>query len=179
MSTLQAQVEACKAALLAAAPGIVETQAQTALALVTLRIQSQGLGAYHYSPTPVPVFFFFNRALNSRGRDYVKRKEKEKGAARLGTWGEFRAAQGLPSDAVYLTYTGRMFRALTTQQGGQSGTTFTARIVAADQEAADKVRWNTERYGDFLSPNATEAAEVAQVGQEAANRIIQQFFPST
>jgi len=174
--TLQQQLLDCKAALLAAAPSIVETQAQTVLALVTLRIQTNGLGV-PYSTKGVPAYLFYNRAQNAAGREWVKQKGKQKGAARLGTWEEFKQAQGYGSDSVNLTYTGRMFRSLTTQAGGQSGTVFTAYVVAADQESASKVRWNMDRYGDFLAPTATEAAEVAQVGQVAVGRIIQQFFP--
>lgn len=175
--TLTETIAQARAALLAEAPRLVETQAQTALALVTLRVQNDGLGAYHYSPSPVPVFFFADRALNAAGRAYIQRKEKLKGAARLGTWGEFRGAQGLPSDRVTLTYTGRMFRSLTTLYVGSTGTVYSARVVSADQEAADKVRWNMARYGDFLAPQATEAAEVAAIGQQELTKIIHQFFP--
>lgn len=176
--TLTDTIAACKAELLTQAPRIVETQAQTALALVTLRIQSQGLGV-PYSTTGVPVFFFANRAQNAAGRDYIKRKEKEKGKARLGTWEEFKQAQGYGSTSVNLTYTGRMFRSLTTIFAGFSGLIFTARIVASDEEEAKKVQYNMARYGDFLQPQGVEVAQVAEVGQAALAKIINQFFPQT
>lgn len=177
--TLQQTIAACKAELEVQAPRIVQTQAQTALALVTLRIQSQGLGAFQYSPTRVPVFFFYNKALNGAGRQYVKNKQKQKGPDRLGTWGEFRGAQGLPTDGVYLTYTGRMFRSLTTLYAGFTGTLYAARIVASDQEEANKVQWNMKRYGDFLRPIGAEVVEVQQVAQVELERIINRFFPQS
>lgn len=170
-------IAACKAELLAQAPRIVQVQAQTALALVTLRIQSQGLGV-PYSTKGVPVYFFEGRAQNAAGRDYIKRKEKEKGKARLGTWQEFKQAQGYGSTSVNLTYTGRMFRSLTTIFAGFSGLIYTARIVASDQEEAQKVQYNMDRYGDFLQPQGAEVAEVAEVAQVELARIINQFFQS-
>ena len=172
MSTLQEGIAQCKAAILAAAPGIVEIQAQTALALVTYRVQSEGLEGAYYTGRLVPRFFFKDKAFNAGGRAYAKEKKK-------GSWAGFKAALGLKSDVVTLTFTGRMFRSLTTQQAGQSGTMFFARIVAADKESADKVGWNMDRYGDFLAPNAAEAAEVAQVGEVEVNKILQQFFPQS
>lgn len=178
MASLQETAVACQNALRQEAPRIVLLQAQTALALVTLRIQNQGLGAYQYSATPVPVFFFAKRALNAAGRAYVQTKQKAKAPRdRLGTWGEFRAAQGLPSSMVTLTYTGGMFRSLTVVAAGASGAVYQAKIVAADRESAAKVAYNQARYGDFLAPLATEAAEVAQVGQVEINKVLNQYFP--
>jgi hypothetical protein len=169
--TLTETCEACKAELLAQAPRIVETQAQTALALVTLRVQNDGLEGAYYTDKSVPRFFFKTKAFNAGGRDYAKGKGK-------GTYPNFKAASGLKSDVVTLTLTGRMFRSLTTLYTGFSGELYTARIVAADQESANKVQWNMDRYGDFLEPTASEAAEVAQGGQQAVARIIQRFFQS-
>jgi hypothetical protein len=172
METLQAQVAACKQAIQAAAPRIVETQAQTALALVTLRIQNDGLTGARYTEKSVPRFFFASRAFNAGGRAYAKEKKK-------GTYPGFKAALGLRSDVVTLTFTGRMFRSLTTVYAGFTGTVYTAKIVASDQEEADKVGYNMDRYGDFLAPDAAEAADVAQVGQVELAKIIQQFFPAS
>lgn len=177
MATLQETIAAAKAEILAQAARIVRTQAQAQLALVVLRIQSQGIGV-RYSSKGVPVFFFYNKALNAKGREYVRLKQKQKDKkARLGTWEEFRQYQGLPGGFVNLTYTGRSIRSLTTTDGGNSGLVFTARIVSADQESARIIRCNLDRYGDFLAPNATEAAEIAQVAQVELSRIIQRFFP--
>lgn len=179
MATIPAFVEAAKQALLAAAPGIVEQQAQTLLALRVLDIQTNGLGV-PYSTRRVPAFFFYNKALNAAGRAYVKQKSKQKNPKdRTGTWEEFKQAQGYGSASVNLTYSGRTLRSLTTIGAGQQGTQFYARIVAADQQGARIIGYLFARYGDFLAPNAAEAAEVAKVGQVAVERIINQEFQRT
>jgi hypothetical protein len=168
VDTLQDRLALAKAQLLQQGPRIVQTQAQTGLALVALRIQEQGLpGRPQYSTNLFPTFLFAKRALNAGGRDYIKKNK-------LGTWGQFRAAQGRRSDVVDLSYSNRMWRSLTVAPAGGVGALFSAKVVAADQESADKVRHNTERYGDFLNPLPAEAAEVAQVGKTEIGRIINQ-----
>jgi hypothetical protein len=142
------------------------------LALATLRVQNQGLAGASYSGTQVPTFFFAKRAFNAGGRAYVKANKK-------GTYAGFRAALGLPSNIVTLTFTGRTFRSLTTIYAGFSGDIYSARIVASDQESARIVGYNMVRYGDFLAPTATEAAEVAAYGQQELGRIIEKFFPQS
>lgn len=172
MATLTEAVEAAKAELLAAAPRIVLTQAQAQLALVTLRVQNEGLPGTRYSTKQVPTFFFAKRAFNAGGRAYVK-------ANRKGTNEGFRAALGLYTAAVNLTFTGRMFRSLTTIYGGFSGTVYMGQIVASDRESAAKVGYNMGRYGNFLAPTATEAAEIEAVGTRELERIIQRHFPQS
>lgn len=171
MPSLQDTIAATKAALTVAAPDIVRKQAQTVLALVTRRIQNEGLAGANYTGKLVPRFFFKAKAFNAGGRAYAAEKKK-------GSYPGFKAALGLKSDVVTLTFTGRMFRSLQTVYTGFSGSIYTAAIVASDQESADKVRFNMDRYGDFLEPESDEAAEVAEVGREALGRIIQQYFPA-
>lgn len=171
MPSLQDTIAATKAAIVAEAPRIVQAQAQTVLALVTLRIQNEGLAGANYTGKLVPRFFFKTKAFNAGGRAYAAEKKK-------GSYPGFKAALGLKSDVVTLTFTGRMFRALQTVYTGFSGSIYTAAIVASDQESADKVRFNMDRYGDFLTPESDEAAEVAEVGRVELGRIIQQFFPA-
>ncbi len=169
MPTYQEAIAQALAAIDQEAPRIVTTQAQTQLALVTLRVQNQGLAGKHYSTKLVPTFFFAKRAFNAGGRAYVKANKK-------GTSEGFRAALGLYTAQVNLTFTGRMFRSLTTLYTGFSGTVYSARIVASDQESAAVVGYNMQHYGDFLAPTASEAAEVAQVGTDALIRIINHVF---
>ncbi len=169
--TLQDQITACKAEIEAAAPRIVETMAQTQLALVTLRIQSQGLRGAYYTGKLVSRSLFASKAFNAGGRAYAKQKGK-------GSYSGFKSALGLKSDVVTLTFTGRMFRSLTTIYAGVSGTLYLARIVASDQESADKVQYNTDRYGDFLRPEADEAAAISDYAQGELARIVNRFFTS-
>jgi hypothetical protein len=169
MAALEDVLSQARAAILAAAPHIAETQAQTVLALSTYRIQNQGLAGAHYSGTVVPTWFFTNKAFNAGGRAYIKANKK-------GTYQGFKQALGLPSDYVSLTLTGRMFRSLTTLPASVSGTVYSSRIVAADEESAKVVRYNIVRYGDFLKPTDAEAAEVQAVGQAEVDKIMKQFF---
>jgi hypothetical protein len=166
---LQDLVAQAKAAILAAAPRIAETQAQTVLALATYRIQNQGLAGARYSGTVVPIWFFKDKAFNAGGRGYIKANKK-------GTYQGFKAALGLPSDYVTLTLTGRMFRSLTTLSASASGTVYSSRIAAADQASAKVVQYNIVRYGDFLKPTEAEAAEAQAVGQAEVDKILKQIF---
>lgn len=169
MPTIAQQVEAASAALRNAAPRIVLLQAQTVLALVTLRVQNQGLKGQSYSSNFIPTFLFEGKELNAGGRAYLDKNP-------LGNWGGFRAAQGLTSSYVNLTYSGRMFRSLLAVGAGMQGAAAAARIVASTQEDADKVKGNTKRYGDFLAPDAAERAEVNEVARVEITRIVNTYF---
>lgn len=171
MDTLQSRVQAAKAALRNAAPGIVLTMAQTGLALVMLRIQRDGLIGKQYSATPIPTYWWERRALNAAGQTYIAQNK-------LGTWGAFRAAQGLPSALVNLTYTGAMMRSLNATAGAASGSIFSASISAADSENTTKVQYNITRYGDFLAPLPSEAATVALYGQTELDKILSFYLGS-
>lgn len=167
METLAERIARQKAQLQAAGPRIVLLQATTGLALIRLRIQRDGLPGKRYSTQLVPTFLFGNKALNAAGRDYVKRNK-------LGTWGGFRAAQGLQSAVVDLTYSGRMFNSLNAANSGGGGSVFTAKLVAADQESARKLGYNQRRYGDFLQPSAQETRLVGEAGAREIQRILSQ-----
>jgi len=174
--TLQEACLAAAADLRAIAPRLVETEAQTILALSTLRVQRDGLSGQRYSSNPVPVFFFAKKAFNAGGRDYVKQQQKKKGKGKgLGTWAGFRASLGLPTGTVNLTFTGRMFRSLTTIYTGFSGNVYTASIVAADRESAQVVQYNIERYGNFIALTPAEAADAAEATNREVRRILQVY----
>lgn len=165
MQAFATLLAAQKAALLAAAPRITETYAQTLLALVTLRVQRDGLTGKLYSSRLGPTYGLADKALNAAGRAYVKTNK-------LGNWAGFRAAQGLPVGAVNLTHTGGMFRALTTVPAGVNGTVYAAKVTAADAESADKVKWNQDRYGDFLRATPGELAQGAAYVQTETARVL-------
>lgn len=164
-----------RAALLAAAPRITETYAQTLLALVTLRVQRDGLTGKLYSNRDFPLLWFKDRALNAAGRAWLEGKKKRKKEERKSdpaNWAGFRAAQGLPVDAVTLTYTGGMFRSLTIAAGSNNAGVYTARAVASDTESADKVKYNQKRYGDFLQALPGEVAQGAAYVQSETARVL-------
>lgn len=150
----------------AAAPAIVRQQAATGLALVRLRVQQVGLKGAKYSANLIPTYLFARQALNAGERNYIKKHK-------LGNWAGLKAAGGRQSAFVDLTHSNRMWNSLTTEPGASSGGVFTARTVASDQEGADKVKRNRERYGDFLALLPAERAEVEQVGVVAIKRLLE------
>ncbi len=85
-----------------------------------------------------------------------------------------RAAEGLPVDAVYLTHSGRMMRALGVEGLPPHGAVFYARIVAADRESASKVQYNLQRYGNWLLPTPSEDTEAREAVIREVNRIVKE-----
>lgn len=177
--TLQEACLAAAADLRAAAPRLVQTEAQTILALSTLRVQDIGLVGKLYSNRDSPLFWFKDRALNAGGRSWLEAKKKRTKPQRKAdpaTWAGFRAAQGLPMAAVNLTYSGRMFRSLTTLYTGLIGNVYTANIVASDSESAKVVAYNVKRYGNFLAPTPSEATEATAATNQEVVRILGAYF---
>ncbi|MBF9140843.1 hypothetical protein [Hymenobacter properus] len=169
METLPQKLARTKEAVLQAGPRLALLYATTVLALVTLRIQSQGLTGKHYSPTLIPTFFFGKEALNAGGRAYIKKNK-------LGNWAGLRAAEGLQTAFVDLTHSGRMMRSLAVTGKGANGAVFLAAIVAADQESATKVERNLARYGNWLQPLPSEAAEAQAAVAAELQRITKQIL---
>jgi hypothetical protein len=143
--------------------------AQTSLALTVLDIQKNGLPSKpKYSIKLVPTWYFKYRALNEAGRTYVKKNK-------LGNWGSFRRAQGLPSDVVNLTYSGRMLRSLQPLLVSSAEGRSTAKIVASTREDADKLKYNQERYGDFLEPTPSIRGELNVYATRETTAILRRY----
>lgn len=129
----------------------------TGKALAERTIKDKGFGET-YSQNPIPVWFFSGKELNQKGNAYIEEKQgrgkkKKKGQVEfdgLGTWEEFRAAQGLQTKHVDLTFSGKMFAGMFPQEPYQSGTLFIAPLGHNNREGQDTMNWNQERYGDFV-----------------------------
>lgn len=161
------QCEQTVQALQAEGPRIVRGMAQVVLSLRVLDIQSNGLpGRPRYSNNLFPTFLFKGKELNARGKDYIKKHP-------LGNWGGFRAAQGLPSDVVNLTYTGRMLRSLQVRSVAGSGYLYGAQIVASTAEDGKKLQYAIDRYGPILQPLPAEQGEANLYATKEVQRIIQ------
>jgi hypothetical protein len=142
---------------------------QTGLTLTVLDIQNNGIPSKaRYSTKLVPTWYFKYKALNAAGRQYVKKNK-------LGTWGGFRTAQGLPSSVVNLTYSGRMLRSLQPLLVSSAGGRAKARIVASTREDANKLKYTTERYGDFLEPTPSTRGEVTLYAVRETESIIRRY----
>lgn len=65
-------------------------------------------------------------------------------------WKGLRAAQGLQTSKVDLTYSGRMLQNVSVIDVRVIGYIYQAVVGGKDQETRDKLKWNRARYGDFL-----------------------------
>lgn len=129
----------------------------TGKALSERTIKDKGFGEL-YSKNPIPVWFFSGKELNQKGNLYIDRKQgkgkKKKGGQEefdgLGTWEEFRAAQGLQTGHVDLTFSGKMWAGMFPQEAYQKGTLFIAPLGHNNKEGQQEMNYNFERYGDFV-----------------------------
>ena len=154
--------------LKANAPDIVEEMAISGKSLVQERIQREGFGR-RYSEKYVPAFFLYGKALNAQGRAYLEEQDDKND---LTNWKELRAAQGLQTDFVDLTYSGRMFNSLTVIRNEQAQASFAAFVGSSDQEGEKKLLYNANRYGDFLALNAEERIEIDDIARERLELIL-------
>ncbi len=151
MATLQMQAERAKAALLAEAARITEIALRTMLALRILEVQTNGIAGAKYSTNQYSTSWLKGRELNGGGRAYIKNNKR-------GNWKGFRAAQGLPSSSVNVTYTGATIRSITAAQAGAAGTVFSAKLVSSNSESAKLIGYLMERYPAFLQFTTAEVA---------------------
>lgn len=182
--------------LKAAMPAIVKEMAGVALSYKINQIRrNRGLFSNaKYSDNPgVPAYLYkgkngdYPRALNSAGRAYINKQIKEgarfKGKKSRGglspfikagfvNWKGLRAAQGLPTSKVDLTYTGRMFQNVGVIDVRVLGPLYLATIGGRDKETIDKLKWNYIRYGDFLNLNGKAIA----LARENAKKRIEEIY---
>lgn len=173
----RAKIKAISDALRAKLPEIAETLALSAKAISERRIKAQGIGE-KYSTNPVPAWFFSGKELNSGGQAWLKQHgvntEGKAGAAthragkklkkgqteektdRTGTWGEFRAAQGLQNDHVDYSYSNKMWAAMAPQRAVETNGMIVSVLGATNKEAQNKMNWNRDRDGDFVGKAITE-----------------------
>ena len=150
-------------------PDIVEVMAITGKSLVQERIQREGFGKT-YSTKYVPAFFLYGKELNARGRKFLEEENDDKDD--LTNWKELRAAQGLQTAFVDLTYSGRMWNSLTVIRNAQAEASFFAYIGSTDAEGEKKLLYNANYFGDFLKLNDAERIEVEEVAKDKLESII-------
>lgn len=131
---------------------VMQEAAVSAKAIVTRRIQNKGLNK-QYSRNPLPIFFFNGRALNAGGRALLQKKKK------LGegiSYEEWRKAQGLPTNGVRLTYSGKMFQGWNVPSAERKGLVVRGLVGGINKEVRDKLKWNKSRFPDFDKPEPSE-----------------------
>jgi hypothetical protein len=163
-------------AVIARLPEIAETLTLSAKALAERQIKDKGFAAI-YSQTKVPAFFLFGKELNNKGKKFLedrgvnvdgsqgkakKKRRKKKEDADPGTfetktnWAEFRQAQGLQAQFVDLSYSNKMWANMQPVRTEETPTGVVCFLGATNKEAQEKMNYNRDRYGDFISKGLTE-----------------------
>ncbi len=161
------------AALAAEAPNIAMRMGQTALTLKKEESIRDGItvdGAYaEYGGKPTYKSSYKSKARNSAGSAYASSGGK-------GTWGEFRAAQGLKSDKVNLFYSGRMWTALRIISQSQNGYRYSILVGASDEEAVKVLLGNLQRYGNFLAISPAQERIIKDDAEADVADIVNRFL---
>lgn len=177
LTDFRKRLEEIRAAVLENLPRIAEVVAVTAKGLAERRMKEHGFGII-YSNNPVPAWFFHGKELNQRGTAFLekhgvhpktgaqgegkKKRRAKKGDADPGsfltttTWGEFRVAQGLQAAFIDLSYSNKMWAAMSPISVEEAGGIVRALLGANNREAQNKMNWNFERYGDFIQKSLNE-----------------------
>lgn len=173
-------------------PDIALTMCITAKAIAERNIRGKGFGA-KYSENKVPAWFFVGKELNGSGTSFLESltesKKKGKGKKKREditeggliegetTWGEFRGAQGLQNQFVDLGYTNKMWADMSPVEIKQEGGQVVAYLGGRTRENQDKMNYNRDRYGDFISKGLGEEAVpiLAQVAIDEVIAVIEQF----
>lgn len=156
-----------------------ESMAATGKAIAQLTIEKDPILG-KYSDSKVPAYFLEGKELNGAGTSFLASKMDEKDEKkRVTTWKEFRAAQGLQTSHVDLTYTGEMWRGLLPQPWKEQNGQFTSALAHNNQDGQDKLNWNRRRYGDFISKalNTDDNKELLKgVAEEELARFLSNYF---
>lgn len=190
INRLEAAIKSIEAEL----PNISEEIAMTTMGIVVDRIQKEGIEGKTYSKNKLPAFFFHGRALNKSGRDLdEKHSEKRMRKILKGkgeklrannaidkmedgiSYKEWREANGLQTAFVDLTFSGRMFQNLGIIGTVKTGDSYVTIIGGFDKEVKDKLKWNAERFGDFMATNDQENEELTTIYKNRIVSILKRF----
>ena len=151
VSELRAQLKKLEDVIRLKLPEVATLISLSAKAFAERNIKERGFGAV-YSANPLPSWFFLGKELNKTGETFILGRIKQKQET---TWGEFRAAQGLPNEHVDLTYSGTMWASMQPQEPFESNGVFYAPLAGGNRQTQDEMNWNFERYGDFVGKALT------------------------
>ncbi|WP_343320204.1 hypothetical protein [Sphingobacterium multivorum] len=146
-------------------------------ALVVNRIQSEGIPGQSYSDRGVPAYFyagFSSTAGKNKGKTYdssyprlnagfdrMIEKKLKKGES--VSWKDVREANGLQTNHVDFTFSGRTFQNLNVVSIERTGFVSKAYLGATDPEVAQRLFYGFQQYGDFLQPTDDEKEILADV----------------
>ena len=117
ISVLIKKLEDFRDTLPAVLPDVAVSVSMAGKALAERVIKEKGFGET-YSTAKVPAWFMDGKQLNGKGLTYLKRLKKQatEDEPAETTWGEFRAAQGLQSGYVDLSYSNKMWAGMFPQE---------------------------------------------------------------
>ena len=151
ISVLIKKLEDFRDTLPAVLPDVAVSVSMAGKALAERVIKEKGFGET-YSTAKVPAWFMEGKQLNGKGLTYLtglKSKATEDEPAET-TWGEFRAAQGLQSGYVDLSYSNKMWAGMFPQEVQISLFDYIAPLGNNTTEGQNKMNWNYERFGDYI-----------------------------
>lgn len=148
-------------------------QAQSGLTIVKDRSTRNGIfldsadGDYvDYSTRKVNTQKFVGKERNSKGGEFIKKN-------RVGTWHEFRKAQGLQSEKVNLSYTSRMWSSMGIVRTARLENGVMTVIGTTDAEVEKYLPDLVKRYGNFINPTEEEAEQLQEDTTAELLRIFQ------
>lgn len=122
-----------------------------------------------YSTTEIPTYFFRAKVRNQGGRNYLKNNP-------LGTWHEFRKAQGLQSESVNLSYTGRFWASLQPGSLVRLGRVLSVEVTVGDGQVQQYADYLVDRYGEFYQPTLAEEGESRNVMKDELERALRAYL---
>lgn len=149
---------------------ISEEIAMDAVALIVNRIQQHGLPGRKYSDTALPLFFY---TRNADKKGALKKLAKAKGGVSYKDW---RSMNGLQTDHVDLTFTGRMWQNVGIVGTVRNGDSFITICGGFDKEVKDKLRWNAQRFGDFFMVTNEEKEQLKEIFKNRVSILIKSII---
>lgn len=145
---------------------VAETMALNAKAYVETKLRSEGVPGEKYSDNAIPVYWLFESAKTEAAKDKIsklsnqRRKEARKGKGSLAQYGwessyvsykDLREAEGLPVDKVNLSFSNEMLRGWIIIEVENIGTFYVAKLGGKVQDVINKLAWQRDHYGDWVS----------------------------
>jgi hypothetical protein len=190
LEDLKKRIIQIREAITAKLPDIAIEVTLSAKALAERHIKDKGFGK-GYSDNKIPSWFLDGKELNQSGATWLANKKikDSRGThtqdgvkyypADYGVnWKMFRSAQGLQTEHVDLTYSGKMFANMQPVRVEQIGEgRFIAWLGATNTEAKDKMNWNRDRFGDFITKALTDDDRelLVQVVEEEVLKVLNEF----
>jgi len=124
-----------------------------------------------YSQAVVPQTYFYKRALSQGAIDRMKNQYPY-----FISYKDAREANNLPTDAIDFTYSGEMLRNTGVTSVQQQEATVTVNVGGQTDEAAKKLGYQNNRFGNILTLNQQEKDLVTQANIERVLRTIDEIL---